>query len=90
MNDNQEKELLTFPCEFPIKVMGLKQDTFAETIGQVIKEFDPTFNPETITVRDSRQGHYQALQVVVQATSREQLDSIYMALTHHPMVKVVL
>ena len=90
MNDNQEKELLTVPCEFPIKVMGLKQDTFAETIGQVIKEFDPTFNPETITVRDSRQGHYQALQVVVHATSREQLDSIYMALTHHPMVKVVL
>ena len=90
MNDNQEKELLTFPCEFPIKVMGLKQDTFAETIGQVIKEFDPTFNPETITVRDSLQGHYQALQVVVHATSREQLDSIYMALTHHPMVKVVL
>ena len=90
MNDNQEKELLTFPCEFPIKVMGLKQDTFAETIGQVIKEFDPTFTPETITVRDSRQGHYQALQVIVHATSREQLDSIYMALTHHPMVKVVL
>lgn len=90
MNENQKKELLTFPCEFPIKVMGLKQDDFAEIIGQVIKEFDPTFNPSTITVRDSRQGHYRALQVVVHATSREQLDSIYMALTHHPMVKVVL
>ena len=78
----QEKELLEFPCDFPIKVMGFADPQFASTIGELVKEFDPLFNPE--------QGRYEALHIVVHATGREQLDSIYMALTHHPMVKVVL
>ena len=63
---------------------------FASTIGELVKEFDPLFNPETIARRPSKQGRYEALHIVVHATGREQLDSIYMALTHHPMVKVVL
>ena len=87
---NQEKELLQFPCDFPIKVMGFSDQEFAKTVGELVKEFDPLFNPETIARRPSKQGRYEALHVVVHATSREQLDSIYMALTHHPMVKVVL
>ena len=44
----QEKELLQFPCDFPIKVMGFADPLFAPTIGSLIKEFDPLFNPETI------------------------------------------
>lgn len=86
----QEKELLEFPCDFPIKVMGFADPQFANTIGELVKEFDPLFNPETIARRPSKQGRYEALHIVVHATGREQLDSIYMALTHHPMVKVVL
>lgn len=86
----QEKELIQFPCDFPIKVMGYTDPRFAQTVGKLIKELDPFFNPETIAVRPSKQGRYEALHIVVHATSREQLDSIYMALTHHPMVKVVL
>ena len=86
----QEKELLEFPCDFPIKVMGFADPQFASTIGELVKEFDPLFNPETIARRPSKQSRYEALHIVVHATGREQLDSIYMALTHHPMVKVVL
>lgn len=86
----KEKELLQFPCDFPIKVMGYTDPDFASVIGELIKEFDPLFNPETIARRPSKQGRYEALHVVIHATSRQQLDSIYMALTHHPMVKVVL
>ena len=86
----QEKELLEFPCDFPIKVMGFADPQFASTIGELVKEFDPLFKPETIARRASKQGRYEALHIVVHATGREQLDSIYMALTHHPMVKVVL
>lgn len=86
----KEKELLQFPCDFPIKVMGYTDPDFASVIGELIKEFDPLFNPETIARRPSKQGRYEALHIVIHATCREQLDSIYMALTHHPMVKVVL
>lgn len=86
----KEKELLQFPCDFPIKVMGYSDPEFVGTIGRLIREFDPLFDPQTIASRPSKQGRYEALHVVVHATSKQQLDSIYMALTHHPMVKVVL
>ncbi len=86
----EQKELIEFPCDFPIKVMGAKNPEFAPTIAEVLKTFDPTFNVKSITIRDSSKGNYQGLNVVVHTTSREHLDNIYRALTSHPMVKVVL
>jgi putative lipoic acid-binding regulatory protein len=43
-----------------------------------------------VETRPSSGGNYTGLTVTVRATSREQLDDIYRALTGHPMVKVVL
>jgi putative lipoic acid-binding regulatory protein len=83
-------ELLTFPTEFPIKVMGLSRADFAERIGAAVRELVPEFDAGTITATASRNGKYTALNVIIQAQSREQLDSIYRMLTAHPLVKVVL
>lgn len=85
-----DKELLEFPCLFPMKIMGLSDPKFADNIAKVIQKHDPTFKKNSIEVRKSSKGKYAALNVVVTATSRQQLDALYMALTHHPMVKVVL
>lgn len=86
----EQKELIEFPCDFPIKVMGLKRPEFVSTIAEVVRQFDPSFNDKTITIRDSSKGNYQGLNIIVHTTSREHLDNIYRALTSHPMVKVVL
>ena len=86
----KQKELLEFPCTFPLKVMGLKNPEFKETIGTLVKEHAPDFDPKSITTRDSAGGKYEALAVTINAKNREQLDGIYLALTKHPMVKVVL
>ncbi|HCE28597.1 MAG TPA: DUF493 domain-containing protein, partial [Comamonadaceae bacterium] len=40
--------------------------------------------------RESSGGKYLGLTLTITATSREQLDDLYGALTSHPMVKVVL
>ena len=85
-----KKELLEFPCIFPLKVMGLKHPDFKSTIASVVKELAADFDPSTITTRDSAGGKYEALAVTINAKSREQLDGIYLALTKHQMVKVVL
>lgn len=81
---------LTFPCQFPIKVMGAKVDGFAEAMAAIALAFDPGFDPDSIERRDSRGGNYLGLTLTVQATSREQLDELYRTLTTHPMVRVVL
>lgn len=85
-----QPELLQFPCAFPIKIMGARVDGFAETISQLVRSHDPSFDPASIEMRPSRNGNYLGLTVTVTAQSREQLDTIYRALTSHPMVKVVL
>ena len=86
----QQDSLLEFPCDFPIKVMGASIPHFAETIGAAVRELVPDFDPKTINERKSNGGKYTALTVTVHATSRAQLDSIYMMLTSHPLVKIVL
>jgi putative lipoic acid-binding regulatory protein len=43
-----------------------------------------------VELRPSSTGKYLGVTITVRATSREQLDDLYRALTSHPMVKVVL
>ncbi|MDR2129023.1 MAG: DUF493 family protein [Burkholderiaceae bacterium] len=81
---------IQYPCAFPIKVMGARQDGFVHAIAQVARQFDPAFDAATIELRASGKGNYLGLTITVTATSREQLDNLYRALTSHPMVKVVL
>ena len=81
---------LTFPTAFPIKVMGRRVDDFAQTIVEVVREHAPDFDPATLELRASREGNYLSVTATINATSREQLDNLYRALTSHPLVKVVL
>ncbi len=82
--------LIEYPSDFPIKVMGEMHDAFAQTMIEVVVLHDPTFHAGKMEMRPSAQGKYLALTVTVRATSREQLDNLYRALSSHPMVKVVL
>jgi putative lipoic acid-binding regulatory protein len=84
------ESLIEYPSDFPIKVMGPMHDEFAQTIVEVVVLHDPTFHAGRMEMRPSAKGTYLSLTVTVRATSREQLDNLYRALSSHPMVKVVL
>jgi len=83
-------ELLEFPTDFPLKIMGEAQDGFAQAIAAVVRHHAPDFDPATMEMRASSNGKYLSLTCTVNATSRAQLDDLYRDLTSHPMVKVVL
>ncbi|WP_341676619.1 DUF493 domain-containing protein [Niveibacterium sp. SC-1] len=83
-------ELLEFPTDFPLKIMGEAQDGFAQAIAIVVCHHAPDFDPATMEMRASSNGKYLSLTCTVRATSRAQLDDLYRDLTSHPMVKVVL
>jgi putative lipoic acid-binding regulatory protein len=85
-----DDSLITYPCDFPIKIMGVTQDGFAQTMVDVVLLHDPEFDADRMEMRPSSKGNYLSLTVTVRATSREQLDNLYRALSSHPMVKVVL
>ncbi len=88
--DAASSSLISYPCQFPIKVMGLKVDGMVNAITHIAQQFDPTFDASTLELRESKGGKYLGVTLTVNATSREQLDEIYRTLSTHPMVKVVL
>jgi len=88
--DPRKDSLIEYPSRFPIKVMGAKEPGFVEAVIALAYRHDPQFDEATVELRDSRAGNYQGVTITITATSREQLDDLYRALTGHPMVKVVL
>jgi len=91
MADVPEKtSLLEFPCDFPLKIMGAAVDGFAQQIAAVVLQHAPDFDPATMEMRPSKAGNYLSLTCSIRANSQLQLDTLYRALTAHPMVKVVL
>lgn len=89
-SDPRKDSLIEYPCRFPIKVMGAMVDGFADTLAEVAREFDPDFDAATMELRPSKGGNYLGVTLTITATSREQLDGLYLRLTGHPMVKIVL
>lgn len=85
-----EESLIEYPSDFPIKVVGITHDAFAESIVAMVIEHDPEFHAGKVEMRPSTQGKYLSLTLTVRATSRTQLDNIYRALSTHEMVKFVL
>jgi uncharacterized protein len=88
--DPRKDSLITYPSRFPIKVVGAKVEGFVHAVTAIAREFDPEFDAATVELRDSSKGNYLGVTITVTATSRQQLDDLYRALTAHPMVKVVL
>jgi putative lipoic acid-binding regulatory protein len=86
----EDPELLEFPCDFPIKVMGRREPGFAQIVMEIVLRHAPDFAPATIEMRLSRKGTYLSVTCVVRATSREQLDALYQELCDHPAVVMVL
>lgn len=84
------ESLIAYPTEFPVKVMGLTQAGFAQTILALVKRHAPDFDESTVGMRPSREGKYLSLTFVIRATSREQLDALYQDLSDHPMVNMAL
>lgn len=86
----EAQPLLTFPTPFPIKVMGRREEGYAQAILEVVMRHAPDFDPATMEMRPSKAGTYLSLTVTIDARSREQLDALYKDLSGHPMVMMVL
>lgn len=85
-----QETLLEFPCDFPIKIMGLASGELAQAVLEVVLRHAPGFDGATMEMRASSAGRYVSLTCTVKATSKPMLDALYMELTAHPLVKVVL
>ena len=82
--------LLEFPCQFPIKAMGLDDDEFVAHVLNLVTPHFPDIGEEHIHTRPSSGGKYISVTITVTATSKLQLDAIYYALTDSEHVLMAL
>jgi len=93
MTDNShpgEESLLKFPCDFTLKIFGLKSDEFEAAVLGIVHKHAPNLSDRAIESRPSQQGKYCALSITIHADSKEQLDNIYRDLSASPHVIMVL
>ncbi len=90
LHTEERESALTFPCVFPIKIMGRTQDGFAQAIAEVVRKHASDFDPAALEMRASKEGNWLSVTATINATSRAQLDDLYRELVAHPMVKMVL
>jgi putative lipoic acid-binding regulatory protein len=82
--------LLEFPCEFPIKAMGLACDELEIAVLEIVNRHVDDLGEGALKMKPSRNGKYVAITVTIKATSKEQLDAIYMELTACEHVSIAL
>lgn len=91
MTDNiDDDNLLQFPCEFALKVMGENIDNYPEYVLSVCQKHVEGITPDCVHTRPSRNGKYIAVTVHLVATSRRQLDDLYIELNAYEHTKMAL
>jgi putative lipoic acid-binding regulatory protein len=86
----REDTLLVFPTDFPVKIMGQASDDFRSLVMGIVTRHFGTLEPHRIEERPSTNGKYLSITVTVLATSKAQLDALYMELTSCSQVLVAL
>lgn len=70
--------------------MGLNEPGFQELVVQIVRNHCPELGEGCSSTRQSSNGKWLSVTVTLQATSKAQLDAIYMELTAHDKVTMSL
>lgn len=82
---------IEFPCpNYPIKIVGVAGDGFHELVIDLVSRHAPDLDPSTVVTRDSSQGRFVSVQVLITATGVEQLQAIHEDLRATGRVHLVL
>ncbi len=84
------KDLLQFPCSYPLKVMGRNTNRFLAVISSIIERHVAEGEGVMYSSRSSSGGNYVSITATFSAQSREQLEAIYKDLNRHELVLMAL
>ena len=82
--------LFDFPCDFPIKIMGVNSSEFEAEVIRIVRQHVPDLGEGAVTLQPSRGGRFVSVTITITATSRAQLDAIYADLSDHDQVLMAL
>ena len=87
---DQDPPKITFPCEYPIKVLGRAVDAFEPTVMTIFRQRAPGFAEELVVVKPSRNGTFHSITVTIEAQSEAQLRQIHEDLMGTGLVSMVI
>lgn len=87
--EKEEESLIQFPCDFPIKIIGITTVNYLGDIIKIVRHHFPDFDTNLIQHKHSEHGKYTALTIIVHALNKVSLDKLYMEITQHPNTKMV-
>ena len=84
MNE-QHKPLIEYPCEWHYQLIGPNEELIRAAVAEIVTA------PFTLTaIRTSKTGKHHSLRLLTTVASEEVRMSIYLALSRHPSIKVVM
>jgi len=90
VSEEKKEELLEFPTDYPIKVMGRPSAEFRARIHAVVIKHVPNVETDLITERLSENGNFLSISYMIVAESREQVVALAKDLTAAEGVLMVL
>lgn len=85
-----EAPKIEFPCDYPVKVLGVSSETFESIILEVFEVHAPGFNQQTVMAKASRNGTFTSLTITITATGTDQLEALHQDLLATGRVKMVI
>ena len=85
-----EDKLMTFPCDFALKVMGEDINDYSSYVLSICQKHVEGVTENCVHTRPSRNGKYIAVTVQLVAISRQQLDDLYIELNAYEHTKMAL
>jgi len=89
-NTPTQESAIEFPCDFPVKAMGLASESLHLTVLEIVRKHAPDTADAALKTRPSSNGKYVSVTVTVYATSQAQLDAIYTDLSANERILMAL
>jgi len=87
---DENQPIIEYPIQFPLKVIGLDDADFADFVIEIVRRHVPELLEENITSRLSGGDKYCSVSFEFIAESREQVDALYVELSSHKRVLMIL
>lgn len=83
-------ERLSFPCDYPIKVMVRSDPGVRNRVDAIVERHAGPVDLSAVTERRSARNRFMGITYVIRATSEAQISALFEALKLCPQVLLVL
>jgi putative lipoic acid-binding regulatory protein len=71
-----EEQALTFPSDYPVKILGRPADDFRARVHAVMLRHAPALGADQVSERLSANGNFLSISYLLRAHSREQIEAL--------------